>query len=352
MLRLNPTDAVPAHASPLRVAVVLNGNAKAVNEALVRQLSHVVDREGLFVSRSVEQSRFISRTIINRGYDVVVCAGGDGTFSQCVTDLLALHPRRVPAFGILRLGTGNALATTLGASQPDALGLAVDLHRASLPEAQIDLPLLRVEGRLAPFAGIGLDSLILEDYNRTKAMLARARLDQLQGSAGYALSIATRSLWRFAFERWPVLTVRNEGAPTQRIDLRGRAIGPLIKRGGVIFRGPAGIAAASTVPYYGFGLKLFPQARQRDDRFQLRLSTLPAFEVLAGLPALFRGELNDERIQDYHCTAVSIAVESPTPLQIGGDEVGRRSQVHLGLTHIRAVAQVNDPLPAADRLAV
>jgi diacylglycerol kinase family enzyme len=350
---LSPRRVIDARfAAPLRVAVVLNGNARAVNEALVRELSQVVDGQALFVSRSMEQSRFIARTIVNRGYDVVVCAGGDGTFSQCVTDLLALHPRRIPAFGILRLGTGNALATTLGASEPDALGLAVDLHRASLPEAQIDLPLLRVEGRIAPFAGVGLDSLILEDYNRTRALLARACLRQLQGSAGYALSIATRSLWRFAFERWPVLTVRNEGAPTQRIDLHGRAVGPLIGRGGVIFHGQAGIAAASTIPYYGLGLKLFPQARQRDDRFQLRLATMPAFEIVTRLPALFRGELDDPRIQDYHCSAVSIAVERPAALQIGGDEVGRRSQVQIGLTTVRAVAQVNEPLPAVARLAV
>jgi diacylglycerol kinase family enzyme len=322
------------------VAVVLNGNAKAVTESVIRELGQVVDGESVFVSQSTEQSRFIARTLIHRRYDVVFCGGGDGTFSQVVTDVLALAPARSPRFGILRLGTGNALATSLGASKANSLGLADDLRLARDPKALIDLPLLQVDDRLAPFAGFGLDALILEDYNGLKRRLAHTPLAALgQGAAGYTLSIAGRSLWRCMLERLPVVTIHNLGAPTRRMDLHGKPVGPTIPAGGLLYHGPATIAAASTIPYYGLGLKLFPQADQRTDRFQLRVAVVGALKLVAQLPALFRGELDDERICDFFCTAISIRCEQPQALQIGGDQLGRRQQLTLRLRQVQAVAR-------------
>ncbi len=321
-----------------RVAVLLNGNARAVTPGLIRDCKQVVRDEDLYVSESLEQWRFISRQIVNRRYDVVLCGGGDGTFAQCVTDLTALAGEQAPAFGALSLGTGNAVASTLGASSPCLRGLAADLRQAHDLAAQHDLPMVSVEGRLAPFSGVGLDSLILEDYNHVKNAVRGTPLEQLgQGGPGYATAIATRSVWRFMFQSWPEVTIRNEGAPTCRMDLRGEPLGPPVPRGGLLYQGTAGISAASTVPYYGLGLKLFPQALLRSDRFQLRVSSVDAVSILARLPALFRGEFADERIHDFFCTAVSIHVKHPTPLQVGGDDVGRRQVVRMNLARIKAV---------------
>ena len=321
--------------------MVLNGNAKAVTESVIRELGEVVDGESVFVSQSTEQSRFIARTLIHRRYDVVFCGGGDGTFSRVVSDVLALAPERPPRFGILRLGTGNALATSLGASRASSAGLASDLKLARDPAAQVQLPLLQVEAdQVAPFAGFGLDALILEDYNALKHRLQGTPLAALgQGAAGYALSVAGRSLWRFMLEPLPVLTVRNLGAPARRIDLRGRPLGPAIPAGGLLYHGPAAIAAASTIPYYGLGLRLFPQADGRADRFQLRVGTVGALKLVSQLPALFRGELVDERIFDFFCTAISIRCDEPQALQIGGDQVGRRRQLTVRLRQVPAVAR-------------
>jgi diacylglycerol kinase family enzyme len=322
------------------VAVVLNGNAKAVTESVIRELGQVVDGESVFVSQSTEQSRFIARTLIHRHYDVVFCGGGDGTFSQVVTDVLALAPAQPPRFGILRLGTGNALATSLGASKANSLGLADDLRLARDPKALVELPLLQVEDRLAPFAGFGLDALILEDYNRLKRRLEHTPLAALgQGAAGYTLSVAGRSLWRCLLERLPVLTIHNLGAPARRMDLHGRPAGPTIPTGGLLYQGPATIAAASTIPHYGLGLRLFPQADQRSDRFQLRVGIVGALKIVVQLPALFRGELEDDRLFDFFCTAISIRCEEPQALQVGGDQVGRRQQLTVRLRRIPAVAR-------------
>jgi diacylglycerol kinase family enzyme len=324
-----------------RVAVVLNGNARGVSTKVIGDLRHLLqdDPSRLYVSQSLDQGVFIARHIVNKGFDVVLCGGGDGTFCQVVTDILALRPARTPAFGVLRLGTGNALATTLGASPPTRRGLEMDLLRAQLSSSRRDLPVLRVEGRLTPFAGVGLDSQILADYNDTKKLLAGTPLSNLgQGGMGYALAVATRSLWRFVLEPLPEVTVRNDGEPAWRVDLHGRPMGEPVPRGGVLYRGPVALAAASTIPYYGLGLRLFPQAEMRRDRFQLRVGNVDALSVLTQLPSIFRGTFSDPRICDFHCTAVTIHAATATPFQVAGDEVGRRTTIHVRMTHIQAVA--------------
>ncbi len=348
-----PSTKYQVSTAPNKVAVVLNGKAKAVTESLIRDLSEVINDETLFVSRSLEQSRFIARSIVNQGFDVVLCGGGDGTFSRCVTDIMACHPSKPPAFGTLRLGTGNALATSLQAAPANKEGLAEDLLLARMSKVHARLPLLRVEGKLAPFAGMGLDALILEDYNSTRRAFDQTPLEMLgQGAMGYALAIASRSLWKLMLRPSPEVTIRNEGAPTCPVDLQGRPAGEMVPRGGILYQGPVTLAAASTVPYYGLGLRMFPQAMMRNDRFQLRVGTVPAMKVLAHLPSLFNGEFTHSEIFDYLCTAVSIHFSQASPVQIGGDEIGHRTQLNIGLSHIKAIGRGKDlffPLAPSQR---
>src|SRR5690349_24911033 len=99
-----------------KVAVVVNGNAKAVTDDLVEVLDQIVQSGDLFVSRSLDEGREIARTIVERGYPTVLTGGGDGTFVQMVTwvaDEARKLGRPLPRFGLLRLGTGNALAWVL-----------------------------------------------------------------------------------------------------------------------------------------------------------------------------------------------------------------------------------------------
>lgn len=321
-----------------KVAVVLNGNAKAVNKAVIRRVKSILSGETLFVSRDLEQWRFIARRIVNDGYDTVLCGGGDGTFTQCVSDIMALRPATPPVFGVLRLGTGNALASALGANDLTPEGLSSALARARMSGARRPLPMLQVEGRLTPFAGVGYDSLILEDYNAVKGRLKGTPLAALgAGPAGYAMAIAGRSIWRSMREPRTELVIRNEGAPAQKMDLKGNPVGRPVTRGEVIYKGPVSMAAASTIPYYGFGLKMFPQAMLRPDRFQLRVASVGVFSVLANLPTVFAGEFDHPDVHDYQCTAVSYHLRRPSALQVGGDEIGRRSQVTIRLGQIRAV---------------
>lgn len=320
------------------LVVVLNPNARAVGARVIRQLRELTSADALLISESPEHAGLIARQIVQGGYETVLCGGGDGTFTRLVSEVLALRPLRRPAFGLLRLGTGNALANVLGAARPTARGFAADLRSARDRSRRVTLPLLQVEGQLAPFAGVGLDALILEDYVSFKRSIEDTPLQRLgTGPLGYGLAIASRSLWRYLQAPLPTVVIRNEGVAAYRIDREGNLVGPPVGRGEELYRGPVSLAAASTIPFYGFGLRLFPQADQLRDRFQLRIGHVGAATLLANVPAIFRGSFADERVLDFACTAVSIDCDGPTALQVGGDLVGRREQVKIGLRQIDAV---------------
>src|SRR6187200_34871 len=103
-----------------RIAVVVNGNAKSVTAEVIETLDQILDSGDLFVSRRVEESEAIARTLVDRGYETILTGGGDGTFTVVVTAVVNEARRRgatLPRFGLLRLGTGNSLAWVLGASK-------------------------------------------------------------------------------------------------------------------------------------------------------------------------------------------------------------------------------------------
>ena len=342
------TTATPERRPREKVAIVLNGNARAVDDRLVSDLRGLLQDETLYVSHSLDQSRFIARTIVNRGYDVVLCGGGDGTFTQVVSDIAALQPRKLPTMGILRLGTGNALATVLGA-RGGSKGIAADLRAIRSPQRRTTLDLLDVEGRLAPFAGAGLDAMILEDYDAIRqGVVGRAIGGRINGPLGYGLAIAGRSMWRIARNERPIVTIRNEGNPVYRMDHDGHRIGQPLPRGTILHHGPVTLAAASTIPNYGFQCRLFPQADTLSGRFQLRVTQVGPFEVVSQLPKLFSGEIRSKKVQDYACTAVSMHLNEGTAFQIGGDLVSKRHSIRLGLRQIEVALGSDADLPQQD----
>jgi diacylglycerol kinase family enzyme len=331
-----------------RVAVILNERARGVRPEVVRRLGRIVPQHDLFVSRDLDHSREIARTVFDRGYDAVLLGGGDGTFVQCLADLSGEAERRevpLPGVGVLRLGTGNALADALGASSPTLDGLANDVRRARGRTGR-SLPLLTVDGKLTPFAGCGLDAQILDDFGKLGETL-----DQVSGplaphigaGARYALTVALRSTPRFLFTRRPNIEVINTGGPAFRVDWRtGKLLDdePL-PTGRVLFSGPASLASASTIPYFGLRMKMFPHCDAMPGRFQLRCATASAFETLCHLPAVFRGEYRSPSIADFLCDAVEFRMERPVPIQIGGDlQPGLRDRLQIALApdRIRVVS--------------
>ena len=344
MVRVTEPSALGASPGALtdRVAVVVNGNAKSVTEEVIQTLDDILDSGELFVSRRIEESEAIARTLVDRRYGTVLTGGGDGTFTVVVTAVVREARRRgapLPRFGLLRLGTGNSLAWVIGASagneEPGAKrALAVDLGRLRADAGSRPLRLSEVEGMLSPFCGFGIDAVVLRDFGRVKALLARSPLKRYaSGLLAYSVATATRTIPSYVVSKTPHCRIINEGCDAQRVGNKGAMIGAPIPRGSVIYEGPAKLASVTTIPYYGFGFRVFPYAEDRPDRMNLRLTDISPAAFVRNLPAIWRGEYEDmTTIFDFFADAVTIEMDPPTPFQIGGDPQGDRSRVSVTLT--------------------
>jgi len=321
-----------------RVAVVVNGNAKNVTREVVETLDQILLGSDLFVSRRIEEGPIIAATIAERGYGTVLTGGGDGTFTVTVSEVVsACHKlrKRPPRFGLLKLGTGNSLAWVLGASGGKGRGLAADIQRLRQEAGSRSMRLIEVNGVLSPFCGFGLDATILEHKEATKAWMHDLPVlgKYVTGEMIYVMTVLTRTIPHFAICPMPHFRVINEGADAYRVGYNGAIIGAPFPKGSVIFEGNMRICCCSTIPYYGFGFRVFPYAEERVDRMNLRLSTLPVPTFLRHLPSLWRGEYHNPKvIEDFLVEDITVEVDPPTPLQAGGDPHGTKTSARMRLS--------------------
>jgi diacylglycerol kinase family enzyme len=337
-------------ASVDRVAVIVNGNARRVTDDLVEVLDQIVRSGDLFVSRDINEAERIADTIVQRGYRTVLTGGGDGTFVHMVTLIVKRAQAegvRAPRFGLLKLGTGNALAWVLG-SGPSGHSVVADLARLRSEGGSRTLRLLEVEGTLTPFAGLGVDAICLDHYGQTKAMLSRSPFTKplATGPSAYLMSVVGRSLPEFLLRSHPRVRVVNEGATAVRMGPSDKPV-QQFATGEVLYDGPSRLVALSTIPYWGFGARIFPFADERDDRFQLRICDITSFEVTRNIRAIWRGSYRNRTVHDFLCEKLSIHYEHPMALQVGGDVVGRRTVVHAALAAPIEVVDYYAPPPVS-----
>ena len=346
-------ERLPVRSVNERVAVLLNANAKAVSEGLRRELENFVPADDLFYSRSFEDARAISRTVLDRGYRTVLTGGGDGTFVGYVNCLfeeaaqrplqstrngalqlapLHAHDLQLPRFGVLKLGTGNALAEFAGASAR-RVGVVEDILRTRSGECSASRPLhlLSHEGKRAPFAGLGIDAAVLNDYVGLRQKLRGGKLEFAgTGGLGYFWSVVGKTIPTALLQRdAPNVEIVNLGGPAQQVGPDGKPVGRDIARGEILYKGPCRIAAAGTVPCYGFGFRIFPHALRSPGSFQLRLTAMSAPRILANLRTIWRGETPRSGILDFSCDKVLVKFDRDMPLQVGGDAEGYRREVVL-----------------------
>lgn len=302
-----------------RVAVMLNRRAQGVTESRVRWFRAHVPPGDLVVSDDVEHGRQAVQAIARAGYDVLVLGGGDGTV-MAAAEALAGEPTK-PALLPLRIGTGNATHDVCGSSAPTRRGLSRDLARAAdAREPLAPLALLDVNGRLAQFAGVGLDADWAADYAwLVKRTVGNGRwIPVVRGVPGYVATAALLTLPRLL--RRPTVRVRViANGPVQRLDDDGREVGD-IGAGQLVYAGPAVLVAASTVPSYNAGMRFFRHVDALGGgRFELKVATASsALEVLRKAGRVLRGAA-DPSVLDFAARDVTIELDEPARYHVGGD---------------------------------
>jgi diacylglycerol kinase family enzyme len=318
---------------PEQTAVLLNANAKQVSPRVRSALSGLVPADNLFFSRDRDDAQRIADAVMSRGFDTVFTGGGDGTFVSWVNHILDRAETRqspTPRFGVLALGTGNAVAEMVGAGRPED-----DLRRhvagEVFPGRRLDL--VTCDGRRTPFAGVGIDAAVLNDYNWLRTRLGGRARSIATGLRGYGLAIALRSAPRQVFQRKPVYCeILNTGSPAWRLDPAGERVGRPVESGELLYAGPCMMAAGSTVPYYGFKLRAFPFAGRRHGTLQVRVATrIPVPSLVLHAAQIFSGEFSHPGLLDYEADRVEMTFDRPVPYQVGGDAEGYRQKLTLGI---------------------
>jgi diacylglycerol kinase family enzyme len=315
----------------VRAVAIVNGNARRVRGGLRAALERALPG-GVRYTTSLDHARAVIHDEVRRGLDLIVLGGGDGTVVMglaLVAEACRGAGRPEPALGVLRLGSGNAFADAVGAGG-DAAGDLARLVRGD--GAWRSVPLVEALGVRAPFVGLGVDAQLLEDHRAVGQMIDRLpggrRL--VGGAARYALSVALRSLPRFATGGRVGAVVTNIGAPAIEMSRSGPT-GREVAAGSVLWRGACTLIAGATIPFFGFGLKMFAFAGARRDRFHLRCGDAGLFEILRRTPAAFRGEYFSDRVHDFLCDRVAIELDDETPIEAGGELLDRRRCVELAL---------------------
>ena len=314
-----------------RYAVVLNGNAGRVTPRLRRTLSAVVPKDRLYFTESPEHAREVLTRAVERDVHTIFAGGGDGTIVDTINTLEGFRADvpRLPAVGVLRLGTGNALARYLGSGAPiHTLRRWTEghLHRVQ------DIHMVESEGSIFPFAGLGHDAAVVNDYIAVKKMGRGRWWEKLStGFPGYLIAGLLKTVPNYLTRSNPTVTVTNLGAPARKVDVDGRYVGEPIPTGGIIYRGPAALIGAATTPLYGYGMRMFPHATLAEGRFQLRVVDMNAAQCVWNLVSVFRGRCAHPGLHDFLLDRVRVRFDDAVPYQLGGDAKGYRQEMTFSL---------------------
>lgn len=316
----------------VRAVAIVNGNARRVRGRMHDRIAAALPGAVRF-TESLAHARSTIRAEIARGVDLVLLGGGDGTFVMGLT-LIAEACRGLgkpePAIGVLRLGSGNAIADTVGATDDVEEDLRILARGGGI---WTKVPMMEMLGVRAPFVGIGIDAQVIEDHEAVGRVVDRVPGGKrfVGGGARYVLSVALRSVPRFATVARPNVVVTNLGAPAIAMGRDG-ATGVKIAAGREVWSGACTLVAGATIPFFGFGLKMFPFSNAAAGKFHLRCGSPGLFEVLRNVPAAFRGEYFSDQVADFLCDRVAIQLDRETVVEAGGELLGRRSRIELAVT--------------------
>ncbi len=315
------------------VAALFNGRAKRVNPSVVRAFRRALPEARVFVSEDFDQAERHAELLAEERPQIIFSGGGDGAALRLLNMLRRRLPPDAPfpAMGVLRLGTGNAWARTVGA--PGYARIVECLPKAPWPLPLRTFDLVEVEETLCPFAGVGWDALILNDYQRNldrrSGQLFGSRLSTRvhKGLGGYLYAMLRHTVPGLLTQAGaPHATFRRTVGEVFRVDEEGRAV-PC--EDAVLYDGPLSVGAAATCPEYGFGFRAFPFATARPGLLHLRVYDRPVLEALANAGRLWAGVHPMPGMHDFLVQAARLTFSRPLPFQIGGDAKGTRAQLDV-----------------------
>ncbi len=317
--------------NPGRFAVLLNANAKRWTGDLHEAVSRWVTSRDLFLTTDFRQAEKTVDRLIKEGYTAIFTGGGDGTImyllnavEQRIRDGMVKR-EDAPYVGVLRMGTGNAIASYLGSQN-----IVDDLRLLSQgsPLSVYSVKMVEGDEGLFPFAGFGWDAMIVNDYETIKDTVRDTALENyVTGLGGYAAAVMTRTIPTAV--KTPAVPIRmtNVSGTALRVGDNNEIIDEL-GPGEILFEGPARVFGVGSIPNWGFDIRMFPHCHLDPDRFELRIYDGSVRWIIANLPRFWRGELQQGHHWDYLATDVRCELlGEPLQYQVSGDGRGFQTDV-------------------------
>jgi diacylglycerol kinase family enzyme len=310
-----------------KLAVMVNANAKRGGRRVAVQIARALPGATVKLTRTqAEMDAWLRAQLdLPRPPACFLAAGGDGTVVALVNALARVVEGKLPPFGILPLGTGNAWANSTGAPKlGTALALldeAGSMGRA-MPVRRFGIAVATPEGGasvLTHMAGSGWDAQILNDY---KVQLAATKSARAAKSVyGYLGAVLFRTTPKLILRGRPNVVVEALGDEVFVFDPGGHLVRSDARRGSILYDGPVSVAGVATCPEFGYRFKAYPHAERFLGKLSVRVYDRTPLGGIRDIPKLWVGAPL-AGMHDWFTCAVRMTFDRPTPMQIGGDAVG------------------------------
>ncbi len=293
-----------------QVGVILNpysgrGLGKRNKDAIARALAAVGLRFAIEESAGPGHAITLAQEARAAGCAVVAAAGGDGTINEVVNGLARAAPAGAPVgrLGLLALGSGNDLATALGAER--------DLDKAAQRLAagvvrRIDLGYAAVHSGGATHLryfdntmGLGFEAQVAAECRRIR---------RLRGVLLYGVA-AVRTLRTFPSPLVEMIGYEGEEEVLRRAE-------------------PTLLISIANSPRSGGGFLLAPHAAVDDGRFDVVVADkLPRVQILGLLPrALFGKHLGHPAVTEARCSRLHVRCAAGLTVHMDGEIISEAAK--------------------------
>ncbi|GAB4290763.1 MAG: hypothetical protein Kow0090_03960 [Myxococcota bacterium] len=326
-------------------AVIINHNARKASRKVKRAIEDVGPYIHVYYTKTLDEARHYARKVIESGFLNIFSAGGDGSLTQLINLLKeaideyekgredgASRPS-LPRIGVLKYGTGNGVASMLGIKRGyKNIKRIVEEGYDKVRE----INLIESSGKLFPFAGIGLDARVLNDFKYvTSKFNGAAWWRRISGGfVGYIATTFGYSAPKYLFSRPARLEIVNTGDEVYSVSYGVEPSRRKVKYGETLYSGKAVLVGVGTVPNYGYGLKAFPFAFDKPGFMNLRIINMSIPRIVWNAPRIWRGAIRDKGFIDFLAQSVRINLDKPMPYQISGDAAGMVSSAQYSVSEL------------------
>lgn len=275
-------------------------------DLLVRALRSEVDLTVEYTRRRGHAAD-LARAALDRGVDVVVTLGGDGTVNEVINGLLRDGPGpKVPALAVVPGGSTNVFARALGLPRDWTEGTGLILEAMDSGRVRT-VGLGKADGRYFTFcAGYGIDAEVVRRVERAR----------LRGKVSTPALYIRSTVSQFLFE-----TERH--TPLIRLERPGEEVE----------EGIASVIVQNTAPWTYLGGRPINACPEASFDTGLDLLALRALHVSATARAVTQIMSRRPHLQGKHMLTLhdlsefTLSAAQPMAFQLDGDYLGEKSKV-------------------------